>query len=244
MKKITILSILAVIIFGCSGDESSSELNPGDGQGGSLATFVLKNNYLYAVDNEKINIFSLINTEFPVQVNNVFVGFRVETLFSQDNFLYVGSQTGMFIYSLENPTNPVLVSSAEHFTACDPVISNGPLTFVSLHSNTRCGNNINVVEIYDTTDINNPSLLTSLNLVAPKGMGLYGNYLFVCDGVIKIFDIHDPATPLMVHAINVDCHDVIIKGNDLFAIGDDGLYRYELHPDNVTNVTPKSNILF
>ncbi len=244
MRKTILLSILALVLLNCSGDDNSSGLNPGDGQGGSLATFVLKGDYLYAVDDSKINVFSLINNQAPVQVNNVPVGFRVETLSSYDNYLFVGSQTGMFIYSLDNPANPALVSSAEHFTSCDPVISNGPLTFVSLHSNFVCGGNINAVEIYDTTDINNPALLTTLNLVEPKGIGLYGNYLFVCDGVVKIFDINTPTMPILVKSLAVDCHDVIIKENDLFVIGNAGLYRYQLNPADITQITEKSTIVF
>ena len=56
MKKITILLFL-VLIFGCSTDQDNSE--SGDGQGGSLAIFALKGNYLYGVDNSKLNVFSL-----------------------------------------------------------------------------------------------------------------------------------------------------------------------------------------
>ncbi|WP_298153753.1 hypothetical protein [Flavobacterium sp.] len=244
MRKYILLSIMALMLINCSSDDASSGLNSGDGQGGSLATFVLKGNYLYAVDDSKINVFSLINSQTPVQVNNVPVGFRVETLSAQDNYLFVGSQTGMFIYSLENPENPVLISLAQHFTSCDPVISNGPLTFVSLHSNTVCGGSINVVEIYNTVDVYNPLLLTSINLIEPKGIGLYGHYLFVCDDIVKIFDIQNPMAPVFVKSINVASHDVIIKGDDLFAIGNGGLYRYELHPNDINDITEKSTIDF
>ncbi|MGK4568813.1 hypothetical protein [Flavobacterium sp. 3HN19-14] len=116
---------------------------------------------------------------------------------------------------------------------------------MTLHSNTRCGSNINVLEVYDTSNINLPSLITQVDLIQPKGLGLYGNYLFVCDaGLVKIFDVQNPGTPTVVHTLEIDCHDVIISGNDLFAIGDTGLFRYKLHPDDITNITSESNIIF
>ncbi|MGK4568812.1 hypothetical protein [Flavobacterium sp. 3HN19-14] len=124
MKKITLLSILGLMLFSCSGDDSGSGAGNNDGQGGSLASFVLRDNYLYTVDDRTINVFKLQNTEVPVKINDVGVGSRIETLFSQGNYLYVGSQTGMYIYSLQNPQNPVKISSAQHLTACDPVVSN------------------------------------------------------------------------------------------------------------------------
>ena len=120
-KNIFIVLVLAFFINACSGD-SETGANSGDGTGGSLAIFALKGNYLYTVDNEKLNVFSLINQEQPVKVNDIYVGFDIETLFSNDDYLYIGSRNGMFIYSITNPEAPVLLSNVQHLTACDPVI--------------------------------------------------------------------------------------------------------------------------
>ena len=89
-----------------------------------MATFALKGNYLYVVDNQDLNVFSLNDPSEPVLANKVPIGFDIETLFGYRDFLYIGSRTGMFIYGLTNSEFPNKLSSVEHFTACDPVVAN------------------------------------------------------------------------------------------------------------------------
>ena len=249
MKKIILyFAAFALMLAGCSSDGNNavneSALAGGDGTGGSLAVFALKGDYLYTVDHATLNVFSLLNTTEPVKVNAVNIGWNIETLFAHGNHLYIGSRNGMFIYSLDNPENPQYVSSAEHFTACDPVVANDTHAFVTLHSNTMCGNNINVLEIYDTANIGSPVLVHTRNLAYPKGLGLYNNYLFVCDDEIKIFNIADPAEPVLAGSIPKECFDVIIRGNDLFAVGSSGLFRYQLNPADINDISFKSSINF
>ena len=243
MKKYFSFTVLVLLVLvGCTSD--NSDFSKSDGTGGSLAIFVLKGNYLYTVDNQTLHVFSLINSQQPVKVNDVQIGFNIETLFSLDNKLYIGSRNGMYIYSIESPENPTYISEAQHFTACDPVVANATHAFVTLHSTATCGNNLNVLHVYDTSDPSNPNLIHTRNLVSPKGLGLYGNYLIVCDDVIKIFSITNPEIPELVHSIDQTCFDVIIKGNDLFAIGDNGMFRYELNPMEITQSEFKSKIVF
>jgi len=250
-NRILFFAAFLCLLIGCSGDGSSDTvsngeggIDKGDGQGGSLAVFALVGDYLYTVDRTNLNVFSLAIESEPVKVNTVGIGNDIETLFARDNFLYIGSQDGMYIYSLANPESPVMVSAVQHFTACDPVVANGTHSFVTLHSNTFCGNMVNVLNIYNTTDPSNPVLVYTEELTYPKGLGLYGNYLFVCDDVIKIFDVTDPEHPVAAGTINKVCFDVIIRGDDLFAVGENGLSRYQLNPTDISNITFKSDIPF
>lgn len=240
-KIISVVTILFLI--GCSDSDSSGS---GEiGQGGSLAVFAIKGNYLYSVDEMKLNVFSLIDKKKPVKVNEIPIGFNIETLFSYGENLYIGSRNGMFIYSVKNPENPSKLSAVQHFTACDPVIANDTHSFVTLNSNTFCGNNINVLQVYDTKDLANPKLIHSRTLTHPKGIGFFStDYLLVCDEVIKIFNIQNPTEPVLVHSINKECFDVIVKNNTLFAIGDTGIYHYELNSNNITDVKLLSEIHF
>ncbi|WP_348677975.1 hypothetical protein [Flavobacterium coralii] len=245
MKKYILLLPFLLIMFlsGCSADSDTAAANT-DGTGGSLAVFVLKGNYLYAVDHSNLNVFSLLNEAEPVKVNTINVGFNIETLSSEGDYLYIGSTNGMFIYSVENPEAPQMLSAVQHFTACDPVIATETHAFVTLHSTTWCGNNINALEIYDIADRENPLLVHRRNLTEPKGIGLYNNYLFVCDDEIKVFDVTDPEAPALVTSINRYCFDVIIKDDTLFAIGNEGVYRYSLNPSDITAITEVSSITF
>ncbi|MDO8315971.1 MAG: hypothetical protein Q7T12_00415 [Flavobacterium sp.] len=242
MKKI-ISFVLLVFIMGCS--DSDSAQNGDTGQGGSLAVFAIKGNYLYGVDQMKLNVFSLINSEKPVKVNEIQIGFDIETLFSYGDNLFIGSRNGMFIYSITNPENPTKLSSVQHFTACDPVIANSTHSFVTLNSNATCGNNTNVLQVYDTKDLANPKLIHSRTLSQPKGISFYtADYLLVCDDVIKIFNIQNPAEPVLVHSIDKNCFDLIVRDNTLFAIGNNGVYRYKMNPNNIKDIQLESETMF
>ena len=237
--KIYIFSfILVLFILGCESDSTNNEsqVPTSDGQGGSLARFTLKGDYLYTVDNFDLNVFNVANTNDPIKVNSVAIGFDIETLFGYKDYLYIGSQNGMFIYSLENPEFPQQLSNVQHFTACDPVIANDTHAFVTLHSETFCGGDINVLEVYDVSDVTNPILLNSRNLTYPKGLGLYGDYLFVCDDEIKVFDVSNPEESKLVTSLNRNAFDVIIRNDLLIAIGESGLYQYRLSPDENNGV--------
>ncbi|MXN92977.1 hypothetical protein GR160_17260 [Flavobacterium sp. Sd200] len=245
MKKLyTLFCLTLLFLTGCSSDSDSNAATSGDGTGGSTAIFVLKGDYLYAVDDANLTVFSLLNANGPVKINDMYVGFRIETLFADGNYLYVGSRNGMYIYSLEHPENPEYMSSAQHFTACDPVVANNTHAFVTLHSNTRCGNNINQLQIYNIANPQAPQMIHARNLVSPKGLGLYGNYLIVCDDVIKIFDISNAAEPVLATSIQAECHDVIIDGNTLFAIGNRAVFNYTLNAANITQHTLNSRVEF
>lgn len=242
MKKI-ISFVLIVFIIGCS--DSDSAQNGDIGQGGSLAVFAIKGNYLYGVDQMKLNVFSLIDTEKPVKVNEIPIGFDIETLFSFGDNLFIGSRNGMFIYSIANPENPTKLSSVQHFTACDPVIANSTHSYVTLNSNATCGNNTNVLQVYDTKDLTKPKLIHSRTLTQPKGISFYtADYLLVCDDVIKIFNIQNPVEPVLVHAIDKNCFDLIIRENTLFAIGNNGVYRYKMNPNNIKDILLESETKF
>ncbi|MHA7057707.1 LVIVD repeat-containing protein [Aquimarina sp. M1] len=245
MKKIIYTILTSFILFSCDSDTNNEFVTPNtDGQGGSLATFTLTGDYLYTVDNTDLTIFNITDIQDPVQVNTIPIGFNIETLFSYKDYLYIGSRNGMFIYGLTNPEFPEKLSQVEHFTACDPVVANGTHAFVTLHSDTFCGNNINVLEIYDVTTITEPILINSRNLTFPRGLGLYGDFLIVCDDEIKVFDISNPSESSLVTSVNQSAFDVIISDDLLIAVGETGLYQYRLIPntDSGVSITELSTI--
>ena len=243
MRKICSFLIIALVLLGCSSDSSNdSSAFTENGQGGSLARFALYVDYLYVVDDTNLNVFSIVNREEPVQVNTISIGFNIETLFNYKNYLYIGSRNGMYIYNIDNAEAPVYVSDVQHFTACDPVVANETHAFVTLHANIGCGTNINVLEIYDVTDVASPVLVSSRNLARPIGLGLYNDYLFVCDDEVKVFDISDPENSVLVTSIDIDSFDVIINNGNLILIGENGLYQYSLDSNDITNITHLSTI--
>lgn len=229
MKKYFNILAISLLSLACSKDSSSgsSYSSSPDSVGGSLATFTLKGNYLYVVDNNNLNVFSVENPENPSKVNSVYVGFRIETLFPLNDYLFIGSQRGMYIYSLENPESPKKLSNYQHFTACDPVVANATNAYVTLHSTSDCGNNLNVLQVYDVTDLKNPKKIHERNLTLPRGLCLLSDqYLAVCDNDLKFFSIENPSEPILKHNINKKFKDLIFYKNTLFAFGERQITQY------------------
>lgn len=226
-------------------NESSSN---SDGQGGSLAKFTLKEDYLYTVDNRKLNTFLILgdHVKNPSFIGSIDVGFSIETLFNFKENLFIGSSSAMYIYNISTPENPVFVSEAQHFRACDPVIANDTHAFVTIHGGSRCGGNSNQLKVYDILDIKNPKLLLDKNLIEPKGIALYGDYILVADKAVRVFNVADVKNGNLpfVTKIDVNANDLIIRDNHLFIIGDFGIYQYELEDNTELKITNLSELIF
>ncbi|WP_299058828.1 hypothetical protein [uncultured Polaribacter sp.] len=247
LKKILLLSV-TLLLISCSQESNDSIQNSesSDGQGGSLATFSLKGNYLYTVDYSNLSVFNITDTTNPIKVNTVNVGFDIETLFSYNDFLFIGSQNAMYIYDVTNAELPKKMSQSNHFRACDPVVANNTNAYVTLHSNANCGGAVNELKTYDVTDIENPILLNTRNLTQPKGLSLFGtDFLLVCDGSVKIFDVKNPLDSKFLKEIpTTNSIDIIIRNNNAFIISEGSISQYELNLNDILNFKKISEFTF
>lgn len=249
-NKYLIFLVISFLILACS--QNSNESSPSspeisvDGQGGSLATFILKGDYLYTVDSFNLSVFSIKNSENPVKVNSINVGFNIETLFGYKDFLFIGSQDAMFIYDITNAELPKKLSQSDHFRSCDPVVANDKNAYVTLHTNSFCRGTVNELRTYNIEDIENPILLNTRQLTEPKGLGLYGtNYLLVCDDSVKIFDVSNPKNSKYINEIPTkNAIDIVIRDNHAFIISEGSIDQYELDPTDITKFKKISNFQF
>jgi hypothetical protein len=248
-KNILILIAVVFLFFACSQNASDSNQQSdsfSDGQGGSLATFILKGDYLYTVDFFNLSVFNVSNLLNPVKVNTINVGFNIETLFSFKEYLFIGSQNAMYIYDVSNAELPKLLSQSNHFRACDPLVANDTNAYVTLHSNASCSGAINELKTYNIEDIENPILLNTRGLTKPKGLSLYAdNYLLVCDDTVKIFDVSDPNDSKYIDEIATKgAIDIIIRNNHAFIISEFTIDQYELNNTDIANSTKISTFNF
>lgn len=200
------------------------------GQGGSMARFKIVDDYLYAVDSHSINIFEIKDLENPVNLDAIYAGFDIETIFNQSNYLFLGSKSGMYIYDITAPATPTFVSEFQHGTACDPVVVDGDYAFVTLRGGNSCGATESGLFVIDIKDIANPSLLKSYKMDGPYGLGVKNNKIFVCDGKsgLKVYDKTDVNNLVELnHFKDIDTFDVIPLDSSLLMIGDETLYQYE-----------------
>jgi len=203
------------------------------GIGGSMARFGLHKDYLYAVDNATLYMFDVKNPESPHDIGSQNVGWDIETMFIYDGHMFFGTQTGMRIFSLEVPTVPKHIGQFWHVTSCDPVVVSDGYAYVTLRGGTRCGSNVNRLDVLKlSSDYTNNMLLASYPLHGPFGLGIDDQTLFICDGDagLKVYDVSDKLHiddhQLAVFS-NINTYDVIPIGDYLFMIGEDGFYQYD-----------------
>jgi hypothetical protein len=208
----------------------------GVGQGGSLARFKIVNDYLYAVDSHTINVFEISDLSNPRDLEDVYAGFDIETIFSRGDHLFLGSMRGMYIYDITTPDTPVFISEFQHGTACDPVVVDGDYAFVTLRGGNNCGATESGLFIVDISDINTPVLATTYAMDEPYGLGIKDNKLFICDGKsgLKVYDKTDIENlQSLNHYENIVTFDVIPMDETLIMIGDEILYQYRYLDNNI-----------
>lgn len=208
-----------------------------------MARFTIANNYLYALDDYKLDIVSLANPIAPQAKNEIDLGWLPETLFPNGNTLFVGTRNGMYIYDINSPASPSLLSTFEHIVSCDPVVVEGDYAYVTLYSG-GCGD-LNQLEVVDISNLSAPSLVKIYPFTNPHGLGIDNGILFICDGAegLKIFDASDVSTisnNQLAHYPNINALDVIPYKGVAMMIGSDGLYQYDY--SNIQNIQFLSKI--
>jgi hypothetical protein len=213
------------------------------GTGGSLARFMVYDEFLYTVDNYSLRMFTVTTPSNPSMVKEMYVGWNIETLFPYENKLFLGSTTGMYIYSLADPANPMYISEFRHASSCDPVVVSGDYAYVTLRAGNLCGDNNSQLDVIDIKDIKNPLLVKEYPMEEPYGLGVDDPLLFVCDGSagLKIYNAADPLA-IDEHKIaqykDIQAFDVIPIGEVLILIGTDGLYQYDYSdPENIHEIS-------
>jgi hypothetical protein len=222
-----------------SNSAGGGKTNGGTGTGGSLARFTVYDNFLYTVDNYSLRLFDVSTSEDPVMKSEMYVGWNIETIFPYEQKLFLGSTTGLYVYSLADPANPSFISQFRHASSCDPVVVQGDYAYVTLRAGNLCGDIQSQLDVIDISDIQSPSLVKEYAMEEPYGLGIDGELLFVCDGNagLKIFNANDPMAidqNKIAEYGDINAYDVIPLGNVLILIGTNGLYQYDYSdPENI-----------
>lgn len=207
------------------------------GTGGSQARFTLAKDHLYVVDQNNLYTLEIDGMGAANLVTDFNIGWGIETIFPYGENLFIGSTTGMFIYSIADPSAPMYASEFRHARACDPVYVDGNTAYVTLRDGTRCQNFNNQLDVLDVTDIYNPTLITTHTMDNPHGLSKIENKLMICEGKygLKTFDATDDMeirSNLLNHITDIHAYDVIALSLDhILVIGQDGLYQYDATDD-------------
>ncbi len=243
--KYIVAIILASFLVGCGGTSSSSDSGT-TGKGGSMARFAISGDYLYAINQREMEVFYLGNPSAPQPESRVHVPFDVETLFNYEGYLYIGAESGVYIYEISTPSQPTQVAQFSHTRSCDPVIVSNNLAFVTLNKGSTCrlDSGENTLQVLDVKDPLNPKLIKTMGMWDPKGLGMDDDNktLFVCDGVagLKVFEVtkhdHNETNETRVDLISIpqnamtkdiDCYDLIPNNGNLIVSNGDNVRQFD-----------------
>ena len=230
--------------FANSAPTNNSGLPSSVGIGGSMAQFTIAKNHLYVVDEWDLKVFDLEDCRNPDFINTVNVGWGIETIYPYKDNLFIGAEDGMYIFDNENPIAPRFLSKFQHARACDPVVVNGNIAYVTLRDGTTCEGFNNQLDVVDVSDLTRPELLTSYPMENPHGLAIQSDELYLCDGRdgLKVFDVSDWRTiadNLLDHKKGFDAYDAIALPNKvLLVIGKDGFYQFRTdNPEKLEQIS-------
>ncbi|MFL5739487.1 MAG: hypothetical protein ACJ75B_04670 [Flavisolibacter sp.] len=240
MRNLYIIILFVIVIAGCDKNSSSDKMNASSGNtgvAGSLAQFTLIGNYIYAVSSHNLYTVDISNPQHPSTVKQDIFNYDMETIYPYKNRLFIGSRTGIYIYSIDTPSAPRLMGIAKHGRSCDPVVANDTVSFSTLKSSTYCGPATSGLYVYDVHDLNNPSLKKTIPINEPIGLGMADSALYVCcsgEG-LRVFNIKNAYEPVERLKIpDSDFKDVIPYDDLLICWVADGISLYDitdrLHP--------------
>jgi hypothetical protein len=232
----------AALLQSCDKD-STSVAPPEAGKGGSLARFTIARSHLYVVDHTTLYTYSLANPQMPEKLRATDIGLNIETIYPWRDKLFIGSREAMYIYSIANPAEPSLLGSARHVRACDPVVANDSVAYVTVRTGSNCGGNRNAMFIYNIRNILDPSQVNVVNLENPHGLGIQDSTLFVCDekAGLRVYDLMDPFYPKEIKRIAGEVfYDCIPMGDVLICMIEGGMAIYDI--SDRTRITLLSKI--
>lgn len=237
MKTIKLfIYILAVTVISSNCTKDGMESGKSTGAGGSTARFTISGNYLYVVDHTSLKSFLISGPSNPVLKSIVDVGLNIETIFPYNGKLFIGSSSTMYIYSLATPEKPSLEGKAEYQIrmSCDPVVARDSVAYATLRSNGPCGGVQSALVTYSIKDPTKPVLKATDLLVAPFGLGLHEQALYVCEGSqgLNVYDVTNAFQPRYQRVIRGETfYDVIPYGGVLICQVEGGVSFYDIATD-------------
>ena len=247
------LFALSLLVSSCDADgQFAAQEAGGQVLSGSYANMLTLGDKLYVLGDGQLKTLSLADPEKPEQIDSKVLDFDIESLFISDGNIFVGSPAGMRIYTLDGNGIPEFRSLTPYeaigeIQPCDPIVANKDNAYATLSTsldvNGFCFRTVqlNELRIYDLDNLEQPVLINTVPMEEPKGVGLDGQHLFICENQdgLKILDVSNPLDVLEIeHFPDFRAFDVIPANGLLLVVGPELLHQFDY--SDITNVTKLS----
>ncbi len=204
---------------------------------GTANRMAVVDNVLLLVDRSDIHTYDITGDRVSLHADYhtpMSIGWNLETIYTVDDQIYLGSQNGMDIYRLES-NDIIHQGSFWHATGCDPVLpTKANVAYLTLRSGNECPGDENALLVLDISQPFSIGQIQQVEMQEPYGMSIIGDKLFVGEGAygLATFDISDPRSIRMVdYHDGLPAYDVIahptIDGLILIASAE-GLRQYQV----------------
>lgn len=214
------------------------------GIGGSMARFALAGDFLYFVTDGTLLPIDILNPQSPSVKTGVSLGRgNIQTLINYKQYLLAGTTTGVFIIDqATNPAVPKVLSSVEHFTACDPVVVQDDIAFSTTSFGSRCGGGFNELMVINIKNAENPVVMQTYQFSnTPLGLSIHGDDLLLCLGNggfswFKTTNLMNITASKIAEEPNIHARDIIRIDDHLIITGNDGIFQYRLNGNSITRI--------
>lgn len=221
--------------WGCGGCTHALEdaAPASSGGGSSYAVFAIIDTFLYYVDVDQGSVVALgiSQPESPNLLGKTPVGGGLETLFPNGRYLFVGSQTGMHILDREpDPAHPRYRAIFRHGRACDPVVVQDSLAYVTLRNGSTCGDTQDALLVVSIADPSLPRLLSSASPPTPYGLAVQRPYVYVANGSqgLSLYQSLPPDSLAFIAHWPRKARDFIWSGTMLYVLEPAGVSAYDV----------------
>ena len=204
---------------------------------GTVNRIAHTNDHVYVISNSFLTVFSdNQNLEF---IQSEEAGAQMETIYPQENSLYIGTRNSVEIFDIATPSNPRWQSRFNHVQSCDPVLPDGDLAYVTLRTNgTECPGDINALLVLDISNETRVNELQERGMLRPFGMTKIGDILYVGEGDngLKTFDASNGSElSLINYDSEVQAYDVIAhptRSDIILVASPSGFGQYRISETN------------
>ena len=218
---------------------------------GTANRIAIADESMFLINRAQMFSFDIAGDQISEHKNYSFMdyfGWQMETIFAQDDLLYIGSQNGMSIHRLAS-------SSIEwegeffHPIGCDPVlpIEEEGIAYLTVRGGDECNGNINSLNVLDVSNSRNPFLIQEIEMTSPFGLSLIGDILYVGEGNngLRTFDASNrSALSEISYNRDISAYDIIAHPTRMDVIllaSESGLVQYGVDGDQFDAL---SQILF
>lgn len=244
MKKVCLIMLLAAGLLSCEDMGMNKDMaGPDTGIGGSTARFTVSGDFLYIVNNTNLNVVDVSTPQDPEFVSTTELGWGIETIFPYKDNLFIGGQTGMQIWSIEDGGSPQYVSGFQHTTTCDPVIANDQYAYVTIRSGVGCNGmfEVNQLITLDISNLSSPFVTSEVQMINPRGLTFFRGDLFVAEGNhgLKRFSLADPSKPQLINFYDdIPANDMIGLSNTMIITHDSGIDQFGWEAEQLQFFSP------